>query len=145
MVGPRESETESTMHLEAVDTNVSSFEMSELGGDQGAGGGDGSASPGVVDNGENDPETRIDFVLAFKNPSDGSKSDAKAAKLRETYEHQLEKRHRLNLRHVPGADGKVTYVLLQAPFDRLCLEAEHIKLKMPLRSMTVEVSSRWAS
>jgi hypothetical protein len=71
-----------------------------------------------------------DFILKFKKNEDEDKVEANK-KTRRTFERLLLLAG-LFVEFEDDIDGENTFVKLWVPFNRLCEEAEELKLKMPL-------------
>lgn len=96
-------------------------------------------------------ETLIDYVLVYAENSDKQKSSPKVLEkysaqeklyMRYGFLEHLQKVGRLEIVGQPviETDGELlTYVLIRAPFETLCKEAERVKLRMPLAIVSIDV------
>ncbi|XP_067933068.1 anoctamin-7-like [Watersipora subatra] len=79
---------------------------------------------------------KVDYVILHKLPKDPDDPKEKAnSEEREKFEQLLEKEGFL-LEH--GVIGQFDYCKMRCSFERLCKEAESVKLEMPLKSMWIE-------
>ena len=88
-----------------------------------------------------DPLKRIDYVLVYENKSDEELSDPED---REKHQKLMDMRKRFEagmtregLQLQEDAIGTFVYVKVHVPIDRLCMEAEHIKLEVPLEGVSM--------
>lgn len=95
-----------------------------------------------------DIENAIDFVLVYGGKESGGKgySAQEKAELRDGFIEYLQSEGKLEVvgKPVIETDGEnLTFVLVRAPFEALCKEAERIRLKLPLAiaAMPVELNS----
>jgi hypothetical protein len=84
-----------------------------------------------------DIENAIDFVLVYGGKESGGKgySAQEKAELRDGFIEYLQSEGKLEVvgKPVIETDGEnLTFVLVRAPFEALCKEAERIRLKLPL-------------
>ncbi|KAI8995951.1 calcium-activated chloride channel-domain-containing protein [Gaertneriomyces semiglobifer] len=75
-----------------------------------------------------DAETAWDTVLMFH-----IKKDHRHARLRTAFEHALLQEGLILERESYAGDHSIVFLKMMTPFDRLCVEAEKIKLKRPMK------------
>ncbi|KND04461.1 uncharacterized protein SPPG_08821 [Spizellomyces punctatus DAOM BR117] len=75
-----------------------------------------------------DPETHWDTILLFKT------GNARHAKLRTAFEHALLLDGLILEREEDAHEPSRAYLKVMVPFERLCCEAERMKLKTPIQS-----------
>ena len=80
-------------------------------------------------------ETIVDYVLVYSDKAAGSHNEVEKTELRESFIEHLQKVGQLEIVSRPVVEtgnSKRAYVLIRAPFETLCREAERTCLKMPL-------------